>query len=88
MVNLYFFWSCMKISWLRRNSSGESNLKDTVLNFFPDFCKLTRFVGEYANALMQKIHNPFWKDVLKHYKNLYTRCEPKNQDEYMSVSIL
>ena len=33
---------------------------------------------------MQKIHNPFWKDVLKHYKNLYTRCEPKNQDEFTS----
>ena len=33
---------------------------------------------------MQKIHNPFWKNVLKHYKNLYTRCEPKNQSESMS----
>ena len=42
------------------------------------------FGGEYANVLMQKIQNPFWKDVLKHYKNLYTRCEPKNQDEFMS----
>ena len=78
----------MKISWLRRISSGESNLKETVLNFPPDFCKLTRFAegggGEYANVLMQKNHNPFWKAVLKYYKNLYTRCEPKNQDEFMS----
>lgn len=73
----------MKISWLRRISSGESNLNDTVLNFPPDFCKLTSW-GGYANVLMQKNYNPFWKDVLKHYKNLYTRCEPKNQDEFMS----
>ena len=74
----------MKISWLRRISSGESNLKDTVLIFSTGFCKLTRFGGECANVLMQKIHNPFWKDVLKHYKNLYTKCEPKNQNEFMS----
>ena len=76
--------SCMKISRLRTISSGESNLKDTVLNFFSSVCKLTMFEREYANILMQKIHNPFWKDVLKHYKNLYTRYEPKNQDEFIS----
>ena len=35
----------------------------------------------------QKIHNPFWKNVLKHYKNLYTKCEPKNQDKFMSECI-
>ena len=34
--------------------------------------------------LCKKIDNPFWKDVLKHYKNLYTRCEPQNQDKFMS----
>ena len=78
------FLSCMKISWLRRISSGESNLKDTVMNFFPDFCKLTRFLGNMQMYLCKKNHNPFWKDVLKHYKNIYTRCEPKKQDEFMS----
>ena len=54
------------------------------MNFSPDFCKLTRFWGNMQMYLCKKNHNPFWKDVLQHYKNLYTRCEPKNQDEFMS----
>ena len=26
---------------------------------------------------MQRICNPFWKDILKHYKKLYTKCLPE-----------
>ena len=36
MENIYSFLSCTKSSWLRRISSSESNLRDIVLNFFPD----------------------------------------------------
>ena len=54
------------------------------MNFSPDFLQIDKVLGEYANVLMQKNHNLFWKDVLQHYKNLYTRCEPKNQDEFTS----
>ena len=39
--------------------------------------------GEYANALMQ-IHNPFWRDVFKHYKKLNLKCMSEDVHAFMS----
>ena len=41
--------------------------------------------GEFANVIniIQKAHNRFSRDVLKRYKNQYTRCFPENQEKFM-----
>ena len=46
-----------------------------------------RYGGEYANTLMLKIKNPFWKDVLKHYKKLCNKCKPSTAEEFISENM-
>ena len=41
----------------------------------------------YSINIMQKIHNMFWRDVLRHYKRLCTKCFPTNVDKFMSECI-
>ena len=36
---------------------------------------------------MQRICNPFWKDVLKHYKKLYTKCLQEYIHDFVSECI-
>lgn len=41
-------------------------IKDFVLNLdFVNLRKLGEGGGEYANVIMQRVHNPFWRDVMK-----------------------
>ena len=71
----------MKISWLRKLTE-DSSLRDFVLTLYPDLEKLNVFGGEFSNV-MQRIHNLFWRDLLRHYKRLYTKCSPTNVNELM-----
>ena len=36
---------------------------------------------------MQRIHNLFWRDVLRRYKRLYTKCSRTNVVEFMSECV-
>ena len=42
------------------------------------------FGGEFSNAVMPRINTPFWRDVLRHYKILCTKCSATNVNEFMS----
>ena len=87
MLDVFKFLSAMKILWLRKISSEEFSRKTFLLSIYPDLGNLRIYGSEYANILMVKIKNPFWKDVVKHYKKLYHRCCPLNIDEFMSECI-
>ena len=69
MVYVFTVLSCMKMGWLRRLMLEDSSFGDTVFKLSPDLKELKLFGGEFANVPMQRICNPFWKDVLKHYRN-------------------
>ena len=84
MVDAFTVLSCMKMGWIRRRMSEGSGFGDTVFKLFPDLNKLKLIGVEFANVPMQRICNPFWKDVLKHYKKLYTKCLPKNIHDFVS----
>ena len=75
--------SSMKVSWLRR-ISVDSYIKDFVLNPTKVGYMLDKLGGEYANALMQIIHNPFWRDVLTHDKTLNLKCMSEDVHGFMS----
>ena len=74
----------MKISWLRKLNENSS-LNNFVWTWYPDLGKLSMLGGEFSNIIMQKIHNMFWRDVLRHYKRLCTKCSPTNVDEFMCI---
>ena len=52
----------------------KSVMKHFVLHVYPDFVNLRKLGGGggggggYANAIMQRLHNPFWRDVIKYKK--------------------
>ena len=84
MFDVYSFLSSIKVSWLCR-ISVDSYIRDFVLNLYPELDMLDKLGGEYANALMQSIHNPSWRDVLEHYKKLNLKCMPEDVHEFMSL---
>ena len=84
MVEVFTVLSCMKMGWLRRLMLEDSSFGATMFKLFPDLNKLKEFCGEFANVPMQRICNPFWEDVLKRYKKLYTKCLPENIHDFVS----
>ena len=83
MFDISSFLASMKISWLR-TLNEKSSLKDFVLTLYPDLGKFNVFGWEFSNAVMQRIHNLFWRDVLRRYKRLYTKCSRTNVVEFIS----
>ncbi|XP_070179127.1 uncharacterized protein [Littorina saxatilis] len=77
----------MKISWLRRVFYAESPLTRFTLCLYPELDKQQQLGGEFANTLMQSIHNPFWHDVLKHFKKLSIQCIPTDVSEFNAECI-
>jgi hypothetical protein len=82
MFDVFSFLAAMKISWLSK-ISRNSSLKDFCLTLYPSLGKLNMLGSEYCNVIMQRIHNPFWKDVLRHYKKLCLKCSPTNVNEFV-----
>ena len=70
--------------WLHRISVCDSIFKTIIVNMYPELDTLKMHGSEFANILMTKLNNPFWRDVLKHLKNIYARCPPQNTDEFMA----
>ena len=86
MLNVRSFLSSLKLSWLKRLME-DSTWKEFTMNIIPELKMLHNFGIEYANTLIQSIENPFWKDVLKHYKKMATKCCPVSVDEFVSECI-
>ena len=43
--------------------------------------------GEFANIIMQRVKDPFWEDVFKHYKKLCGKCMPVTFDDFASECV-
>lgn len=81
------FMAAVKIGWLRRINCPDSNLSNFVMTMYPEFVSLRKFGGEYANVSMQRIHNPFFRNVLKHFKTFLANYCPTDVDEFVSECI-
>ena len=86
MVNVRAFMSAMKISSLKR-LLNESEWKAFTCEMFPQLTDLPNFGVQYATVVINKIENPFWKDVLKHYRKLYFKCNPVSISDFMGECI-
>ena len=81
------FMAAVKIGWLRRINCPDSNLSNFVMTMYPEFVSLRKFGGEYTNVLMQRIQNPFFRNVLKHFKTFLANYCPTDVDEFVSECI-
>ena len=86
MCNIYAFLASLKISCLRRLMSGSSE-DHLIFSVYPELGRLKMFGSEYANVVMQKTGNPFWIDVMKHYRKLCLKSPPVEVNEFLGESI-
>ena len=87
MLDVPSFLSALKIGWIKRVMFSDSVLKRFLLCSCPEFENLERYGSEYVNIILKKCTNPFWIDVIKHYKKLYIKCKPENGREFYGESI-
>ena len=86
MLNIRTFISSMKLTWLKR-LKGVSPWERFTINMFPYFNKIYNLGAEYADIVSKYVHNPFWSDVMKHYKFFSRKCCPINVHELMAEHI-
>lgn len=86
MLNIRSFLSAMKLSWLKRLLM-DSEWKEFTLNLYSELENLNKFGTDYANIVIKNISNPFWKDVMKHYKTLSHKCKPTSVHDFMAEHI-
>ena len=68
--NLKKFDAALKIGWLKRYISTKS--KWTITPYVNEFDGLFRFGIDYIERLLEMTFTPFWLDVLRSLKNLWT----------------
>jgi exonuclease III len=86
MIDIYSFLTTMKVTWLRKLKEN-SDWKEFTCALYPSLIDIENLGCEYAQTAMHKVDNIFWKDVLKHYKKLYSKCQPRNIHEFLSECI-
>ena len=69
MVDLKSFVSALKISWLRRILCDNGKIIKILQIMCPSIQYIKQRGGEFSNIIIQRIRNPFWRDVFKHYNN-------------------
>ena len=63
MINIEAFSYALKVTWIRRLITDNCKWQDYILKYV-NIEKLTAVDTKYAEEIMKKIDNPFWKDVL------------------------
>ena len=63
MINIEAFSYALKVTWVRRLITDNCKWQDYILKYV-NIEKLTAVDTKYAEKIMKKIDNPFWKDVL------------------------
>lgn len=84
MIDIKSFLSALKINWLKRILCSNGKITKILKIVCPSIQNMEKLGSEYINVILQKVENPFWRDVLKHYKKLYGKCVPTTFDDFVS----
>ena len=77
MINIEAFSYALKATWIRRLITDNCKLQDYILKYL-DLEKMTAVDAKYTEEIMNKIDNPFWKDVLKAFIKTNENIEPED----------
>jgi hypothetical protein len=58
-----------------------------MVNMYPELDNIQLFGSEYINVVKQNIHNPFWRDVVQHFKLLFSKYNITKEDEFYAEHI-
>ena len=84
MFDIKSFLAPLKISWLKRILHDDGRLSKILQAMSPLIQNVKQRGGEFANIFMQRVKNPFWFDVFKHYKGMSAKCIPVTFDDFVS----
>ena len=84
---LKVFLSALKISCLERILNSDGKVTNFLQISCPGIHNIKSFGAEYANVLIQRTQNLFWKDVFKHIKILLYKCKPVSFSEFGCESL-
>lgn len=87
MVNIKTYLSALKITWIKRILLNKGKLTNILLAMCPLIQNIKQHGCEFVNVIMQRIENPFWVDVLKHFMNLYRKCVPESVEDFVCECI-
>ena len=77
MINIEAFNYALKATWIRRLITDNCKWQDYILKYL-DLEKMTAVDAKYTEEIMNKIDNPFWKDVLKAFIKTNENIEPED----------
>ena len=77
MVDIYAFLASMKISWLRRIVDFNQTVS-AWHSLYPVLHYVEQFGYDYIRVCKENVKNPFWLDVLEHYRKLYITNHGEN----------
>jgi hypothetical protein len=86
MIEINSFIASIKINWLKKILEDEGKLTRIMLGMCP-LLKDIKHVGGDIKCIINSIKNPFLRDVLGHYSNMYYQNVPKNFNEFASECI-
>ena len=86
MIDVKSYIIALKLTWLKR-INREGSLQRLTFNLFPKFINLPKMREEYIHSCLKSCNNPFWREVLIHFKSLYRKSIPKNPAEFLSECI-
>jgi hypothetical protein len=86
MVDVYTYVASLKISWLNK-IKNDNNLQLFIFGLFPALRNVSKFGEEYVDVCLRSCTNPFWTDVLKHYKKLCIKCTVENATDFLAECI-
>ena len=87
MLDVHSFLSALKMGWMKRVMQSDSQFKRILFLSCPEIAKLEMYGSEYVNIILRKSSNPFWIDVIKHFKHLYLKCRPENASEFYGENV-
>ena len=91
MMDIDAFIAALKIKWLKRLEESEDNsfMKKSAMLLNKRLVDLSNIGGEFSYTLMNDLFNknPFWFDVIKHYRRAYSLCKAETPDEFLSECI-
>ena len=71
------------MSWLRRMFFGNKKYYALILAFYPFLKSVQDFGSEYFKRNVNRILNPFWRDVFIGYENYITQLSPRNLFDFL-----
>lgn len=84
MVNVKDFLSGLKITALKKILHDDGKITKILFTLCPSVKNVMVRGGEFANVLIEKLVNPFWVDVFKHYKKFCNKCIPSSFNDFAS----